>query len=141
MSKNRSALVVTVNKRAGRNKRTLCLPLSHWLVLIKTNWVVNSFCSQQTLSETERERKGERMKEKDRERQRETERKEREKGRGTVNHWVHMEECHLVNMVPGLLMILAGKQASHRPRREKLSPTITPALPLCFMFLRTTVAA
>ena len=57
----------------------------------------------------------------------------KEQGGGTVNHWVHMERCHLVNMVPGLLMILAGKQASHRLRREKLSPTITPAFSLFYV--------
>lgn len=36
-----------------------------------------------------------------------------------MNHWVHMEECHLVNMVPGLLMILAGKQASRRTQESE----------------------
>lgn len=136
MSKNRYALVVTVNKRAGLDKRTLCLclllsPLC--LVLIKTNWVVNLVCSQQTPI-SERAREG------DRQRERETERVQRgrqflegKKQGGTVNHWVHMEECHLVNMVPGLLMILAGKQASHRLRRETLSPTITPVLSLFYV--------
>lgn len=50
-----------------------------------------------------------------------------------MNHWVHMEECHLVNMVPGLLMILAGKQASQRLRRERVSPTITPVHTLFYV--------
>ena len=62
---------------------------------------------------------------------------EREKKGGIVNHWVHMEECHLVNIVPELLMILAEKQTSPRPKRKKLSPTITPMLcSPCFVFLR-----
>lgn len=50
-----------------------------------------------------------------------------------MNHWVHMEECHLVNMVPGLLMILAGKKASRRLRRARPSPTITPELSLFYV--------
>lgn len=114
------ALVVTVNKTAGPDKRTLCLsPLC--LVLIKTNWVVNLVCSQQTpISERERVQEGETI-------------LEGKKHGGTVNHWVHMEECHLVNMVPGRLMIPAGEQASHRPRRKRLSPTITPALSLFYV--------
>ena len=109
---------MTVNKTADLDKRTLCLsPLC--LVLIKTNWVVNLVCSQQTLiSAREREQEGETI----------FRGESRGKQGGTVNHCVHMEECHLVNMVPGRLMILAGEQASHRPRRKRLSPTITPAL-------------
>lgn len=50
-----------------------------------------------------------------------------------MNHWVHMEMCHLVNMVPGLLMILAGKQGIHRLGRKTLSLTITPVLSLFYV--------
>lgn len=50
-----------------------------------------------------------------------------------------MDECQLVNMVPGLLMIPAGKQPSHRLKRKKLSQTISP-LSLCFMYLKTSEA-
>lgn len=43
-------------------------------------------------------------------------------GVGAVNHWVHMDERQLINTVPGLLMIPAGKQASHSLERKKRSP-------------------
>lgn len=54
-------------------------------------------------------------------------------GSESLNHRAHMEECHLVNMVPGVLMILAGKQASRRLETEKLSPTKTPGFPLFYV--------
>lgn len=56
-----------------------------------------------------------------------------------MNHWVHMVECHLVNMEPGLLMLLAGKQAGHRLKRIKQSPTTTPALFLFYVLEESSV--
>lgn len=61
------------------------------------------------------------------------------KGERTVNHWVHMVECHQVNMEPGLLMLLAGKQAGHRLKRIKQSPTTTPALFLFYVLEESSV--
>lgn len=55
-----------------------------------------------------------------------------QEGVRTENHWVHMDMCHLVNMVPGLLMILPGALESHK-LREELRPTITPALSLGYV--------
>lgn len=59
VSKNRYALVVIVNKRAGLDKRTLARSLllsPLCLVLIWANWVVNLVCSEQTpISERETE--------------------------------------------------------------------------------------